>query len=890
MKPVCDYEQYARPLLARQLAAVGLDVSFHRAQGNFVYFRNQMGEEREVSDFLGGYGACLFGHNHPELIKVCREFFERKPPQWAQASIRSSAGVLARDLSRILQEAFGETWISTFASTGAEAVEIALKHARFVWEQQRLKLRSELALLSSRECLPDERVGEFFGADSRSNTPVSVEVRECIARYWQKTLYSPPVILAVEGAYHGKTRGALEVTQNPFFRDYCFPEVPDVLFLSPEPDALASVLDAVRRPLPCWKPGPEGHILSLGDHFPVVCLLLEPLRGEGGIHPLPGHVAVRWQEQCRAHGIPLIADEIQCGMSRTGTFCFSSALGLSPDYVLLSKSLGGGLAKISACSIRHGHYLEEFGIRHSSTFAEDEFSAEIARTALRLATDPKVLSRVRAAGDRLMNGLQGLAARYPDVIREVRGAGLMAGLEWRPDISFRSTTLDFFEREGMLGYLIAGYLLRAHGIRVAPALGQGRVLRMEPSCFVTDDEIGRLVDGLANVCDALRKNSVQTLLGPVLGLKSSRVDEERISFQHTWEEDAGLTRVAFIGHFIQPEDLGLWDPYLANLDKAHYESMLDTMPGGWSPQVYDRIRVEGSDRAVSLHFIGLPVSSAQMQACLEGRDLGRMRDLIGQAVDLAIREGCQVAGLGGYTSILTRNGKWLQDKPIRLTTGNSYTVATALRALTDAAVDIGMDVGAATAAVLGAGGNIGSALSRLLAGRVARLLLIGRPGRLSPLEGLRQQILEDHPSLTPEAVVVTADLCALQQARLIACASNSANPLVFPELLRQRRVVICDISVPGDVDESVSQTRPDVRIIRGGVVRSSRNPRFHIPGIPLPPGHLYACMTETILMGLEGLKTHFSLGDIRPDQVGTMEEAARRHGFSQVVPKHAPSY
>jgi acetylornithine/succinyldiaminopimelate/putrescine aminotransferase/predicted amino acid dehydrogenase len=890
MSSNADYEKYARPLVARQLAAVGLDISYHRALGNSLFFRNERGEEREVSDFLGGYGACLFGHNHPNLLKVCREFFERSPPQWAQASIRSSAGMLARELSEVLQEVFGDAWVTTFASTGAEAVEAALKHARLAWEKQRTKRRTDLGFLKCRDFFLDEKAAGFFGSVSNAPTPVSVAVQDNIFRFWKETLECPPVILSVEGAYHGKTKGALEVTHNHYFKEGFLPDASEVVFLSPHACSMADALARFRRSLPIWKTGPAGFILSLTDYYPVVCLLLEPLQGEGGIHPLKEEVAGRWQEECRRLGIPLIVDEIQCGMSRTGTFCFSSTLGLSPDYVLLSKSLGGGMAKISACSIRRRHYLEEFGLRHSSTFAEDEFSAEVAREALRMATDAQVLTRIRNAGDLLMTGLRQVAGRFPDLIREVRGAGLMAGLEWRQDIPFRSTTLGFFHREGLLGYLIAGYLLRAYGIRVAPALGQGRVLRMEPSCFVSDGEIGRLIDGLFIVCEALRKNSVQTLLGPVLGLESSRVDETRISFQRTWDEDAGLARVAFIGHFIRPEDLGLWDPYLANLDIAHYESLLNTMPGGWSPQVYDRIRVEGADSAVSVHFIGLPVSSAQMQACLEGRDLERMRELIGKAVDLAIQEGCRVAGLGGYTSILTRNGKWLQEKPIRLTTGNSYTVATALQALTDTAGEMGVNVSEATAAVVGAGGNIGSAMSRLLAGNVARLLLIGRPGRLSVLEGLRCQILEDYPSMSPDALVVTTDLSALREAGLIACASNAPNPLVFPDMLHQGRVVICDISVPGDVDESVVLHRPKTRIIRGGVVRSSRNPGFHIPGIPLPPGHLYACMTETILMGLEGLNTHFSLGDIRMDQVRIMEQAARRHGFFQVVPKVAPSY
>jgi len=179
-------------------------------------------------------------------------------------------------------------------------------------------------------------------------------------------------------------------------------------------------------------------------------------------------------------------------------------------------------------------------------------------------------------------------------------------------------------------------------------------------------------------------------------------------------------------------------------------------------------------------------------------------------------------------------------------------------------------------------------MSRLLAGEVERLILIGRPQRLSALEDLRNSILG--AQCEGLEVQVSDDLRALRQAQVVVCASNSARPLVFAEMIHPGRVLICDISVPGDLAPDLTTLRPEARIIRGGVVYSPDNPGFYIPGIPLPEGHLFACMTETILMGFERMSTHFSLGEIRLDQVKAMEGIAIRHGFHEVVSKMAQSY
>jgi acetylornithine/succinyldiaminopimelate/putrescine aminotransferase len=104
----------------------------------------------------------------------------------------------------------------------------------------------------------------------------------------------------------------------------------------------------------------------------VAAIFIEPILGEGGVRPLPAEF-VDWLKKVQSETeIPIVADEIQTGFYRTGTFLASQQMGLVPDYICMSKALGGGLAKIGALLIRRERFVEEFSIKHSSTFAEDD--------------------------------------------------------------------------------------------------------------------------------------------------------------------------------------------------------------------------------------------------------------------------------------------------------------------------------------------------------------------------------------------------------------------------------------------------------------------------------------------------------------------------------------
>jgi predicted amino acid dehydrogenase len=238
-------------------------------------------------------------------------------------------------------------------------------------------------------------------------------------------------------------------------------------------------------------------------------------------------------------------------------------------------------------------------------------------------------------------------------------------------------------------------------------------------------------------------------------------------------------------------------------------------------------------------------------------------------VEFARGEGATLVGCGGYTSILTDNCRDLVEEDLGVTSGNSLTVAASFEALTRAAGELGLRN--RVVGVVGATGNIGAALAELAADFADAVVLVGRPAAARRLERIAAK-------LGVPATVAT-DLAALRDCNVVVSASNSPRPIILPEHLARTPLVLCDVAVPRDVHESVARERPDARIIRGGIVRLPMGQTLDVPALDLPKGHVYACLGETILLGLAAREENFSLGPVRAERVREILAIARSHSF-----------
>ncbi len=197
--------------------------------------------------------------------------------------------------------------------------------------------------------------------------------------------------VVLEGGFHGRTMGALSAT--------------------PQESKQAPFAPLV----PGFRVAPRGGPLPVDERTAAV--LIEPVQGEGGIHPIEPALLAAARKACDGHGALLIFDEIQCGMGRTGTLWAWQQTEVTPDAMTVAKGLGGGLP-VGACIVSPAHNELLRPGDHGSTFGGGPVVAAAANAVLDVVEQPSFLGAVRAKGERLAAGLRGLGL-------EVRGLGLM---------------------------------------------------------------------------------------------------------------------------------------------------------------------------------------------------------------------------------------------------------------------------------------------------------------------------------------------------------------------------------------------------------------------------------------------------------------------------------
>lgn len=366
-------------------------------------------------DFLSGYGALNLGHEPPQILRALEKV--ANTPNLLQAYLNPFAGKLAEYLSVLTDKKLTRVFLS---NSGSEACEAAIKLARAATG---------------------------------------------------KTL-----LIYTDGAFHGKTMGALSVSGREKYKMPFAPLLSDAMSV---PFNDIESLEKVFR-----------------EHKPAA-FILEPIQGEAGvIVPSEGYLkSVR--RLCDQYDVLLILDEIQTGMGRTGRmFCYEHE-DIVPDILALSKSLGGGVMPIGATLAKDYIWKRAYGslekcLLHTNTFGGNTRACACGIAAIQTLTESDLIPNAEKMGALLLEKLTALQTRYK-VLRSVRGKGLMIGLTVMRLKGNKPIT------EGALALWMVRQLQKRHKVIVAFALNNYDVIRIAPPLTVNRESIDYFVRALEDV-------------------------------------------------------------------------------------------------------------------------------------------------------------------------------------------------------------------------------------------------------------------------------------------------------------------------------------------------------------------------------------------------------
>lgn len=328
-----------------------------------------------------------------------------------------------------------------------------------------------------------------------------------------------------------------------------------------------------------------------------------------------------------------------------------------------------------------------------------------------------------------------------------------------------------------------------------------------------------------------------------------------------------MERFAFVIHPLSVRDVARKFPFTRYLPPRLVEGAIRFLPPNKTAYITGIRSPYGEAEG---WFLSCPLTARQMLCLPASYVLRRIID----TGRLAQRLGARILGLGAFTKVVGDAGITVaRNLSIPVTTGNSFTVATAIQGTKEAARLMGHDLATASVAVVGATGSIGRVCALILARDVRNLTLVGRDRER--LEAVAKEIIEE----TGLAARISTDIpSALRGADVVITVTSALDAVIEPEYLKPGAVV-CDVARPRDVSRRVAEERDDVLVIEGGVVKVPGEVNFRF-NFGFPPGTAYACMAETMILALEKRYESFTLGrQLTVRQVEEIAALAAKHGF-----------
>lgn len=385
-----SYQHYKE----RLTPGIGRSVNLLLSEGKGSYLFDTEG--KKFLDFTCGIGVTNLGHAHPRLVKVVQNQAAKLWHGQVCLGVHTAVAELIDEMMTILPPQLDNL---NFVSTGAEAVEAALRTARI--------------------------------ATNRQN------------------------VIVVQGGYHGRTNACLSLTTSKYsYGIGCKPYMPGVV-VTPCPYAtqLKVPIDTPVAEMTAQCVAILEDLIYQQCHpSEVAMLLIEPVMGEGGYLPQPAGYLKALRQLCDKHGILLAIDEVQTGFGRTGSMFTFEQVGVQPDILLFAKGIANGLPLAGiACNSAIAAKCPAGTM--GGTYAANALSCASAAEVIKIFREEGILDNVAKRSTEFFDGLQQIAQRNPSVpILEVRGRGLMIGLQFTAEAptGFASAVVNHAKDNGLL--------------------------------------------------------------------------------------------------------------------------------------------------------------------------------------------------------------------------------------------------------------------------------------------------------------------------------------------------------------------------------------------------------------------------------------------------------
>jgi|TARA_B100000315_G_C14591203_1_gene595916 acetylornithine/succinyldiaminopimelate/putrescine aminotransferase/predicted amino acid dehydrogenase len=898
------YKEYIRPAVAELMELLKIDKDYHHGEGDYLFTLDKNNEEVKILDLVGGYGANLLGHKNREITDTLISALENNSPSNVQGSVRSSTSKFGRIISDLLIKETGrEHYICHLSNSGTEAVEAALKLAALRSFERRTRARQRnqqsLNVLQSIEARKVKKVNQ----ELMKSLGVS-EVRdliEVINKHNKDAFRAPFAYLAIEGSFHGKTLGSLGVTYQDSFKEK-FLQSNNCLFIERNniDDLNGKVNDAKQS---YYHFDETTGRINLKHSSYVAGIIAEPIQGEAGVHELSREFLAALRQAANDCNSLLIFDEVQSGLYRTGTLSAATHHKVVADVYAFSKSLGGGVSKIAATLIDSEFYFPQFGILHTSTFAEDEVSSIVAAKVLEVLSQ-SIDKEFDNNSEYFQYKLSELRKKYPNIICSHRGKGYMRALEISGAYLQSIYEIKLYDDLGLFGHLFSSAVINNENIRISPTLSSPRSLRFEPSIKFGKEESDELFDGLDRAFSALNSLDMTYFFGHLSeGIPLEAATIVKANYLRKNQDCA-----VFLGHMIHTKDAWKIHHAFKNLSEEALEEFMYAILEYAKFSIYDIQEIQApSGKKIDAILFSLPVSTKVIYQYMKEGKAELLIGKIQQAIIDAKKMGATTVGLGQFTSIVSNNGLTLDPCGVNLTTGNAYTVGLGVQgALKVCKEKLGTDENLDLGCV-GAAGNIVSVATSLLADNAAKITLIYH----TPFEDsakmqkafnrLVEEIIKsqsdcelvkkvkeiakdnhDHTSLYKEGkfknvIDVSVNLDDLKGCDLIFSGTNSQGILLKQEHISENTVIV-DAGVPSNVDSKIKLK--NVVVIHGGLAKLPSETQFNVPVFPLPRGESFACMAETFALSLNEETNVKHIGHLDKEIVQRAVRIATEAGIS----------